>query len=106
MNYTDLLTQEEKSILCGIITGKDFKELFRRNEREFSKIRKGFRAKTLTEQFALSTAIANVDKPFIAMYINTTVDFWLKEIQKNIEKLESEGSTHDIALATTMCKPH
>lgn len=102
MNYTDLLTQEEKSILCGIITGKDFKELFRRNEREFSKIRKGFRAKTLTEQFALSTAIANVDKPFIAMYINTTVDFWLKEIQKNIEKLENEGSTHDIALATNM----
>ena len=32
MNYIDLLTQEEKSILCGIITGRDFKELFKRNE--------------------------------------------------------------------------
>ena len=102
MNYTDLLTQEEKTILCGIISGREFKRLFMKNEREFSKIRKGFRAKTLTEQLALSTAIANVDKPFIAMYINTTVDFWLKEIQKNIEELENEGSTHDVALATTM----
>lgn len=50
MNYIDLLTQEEKPILCRIITGRDFKELFKRNEQEFSKIRKGFRAKSLTEQ--------------------------------------------------------
>ena len=102
MNYIDLLTQEEKPILCRIITGRDFKELFKRNEQEFSKIRKGFRAKSLTEQQALSIAIVNVDKPFIAMWVNTRVDIWLKEIQENIEELEEEGSTHDIALASTM----
>ncbi|MBD5162678.1 MAG: hypothetical protein HDT14_11860 [Oscillibacter sp.] len=56
----------------------------------------------MTEQYALSIAIANVDKPFIATWVNTRVDIWLKEIQENIEKLEGEGSTHDIALATTM----
>lgn len=102
MNYIDLLTQEEKSILCELITGRNFKELFKRNEQEFSKIRKGFRAKSLTEQFALSTAIANIDKPFIATNVNTKVDIWLKEIQENIDKLEREGLTYDIALATTM----
>ena len=102
MNYIDLLTQEEKPILCRIITGKDFKELFKRNEQEFSKIRKGFRAKSLTEQQALSIAIVNVDKPLIAMWVNTRVDIWLKEIQENIKELEEEGSTHDIALASTM----
>lgn len=102
MNYIDLLTQKEKSILCGIITGRDFKELFKRNEQEFSKIRKGFRAKSLTEQQALSIAIANADKPFIAMWVNAKVDIWLKEIQGNIEELEGGGLTHDIALATTM----
>ena len=102
MNYIDLLTQEEKSILCELITGRNFKELFKRNEQEFSKIRKGFRAKSLTEQFALSTAIANIDKPFIATSVNTRVDIWLKEIQENIDKLEGKGFTHDIALATTM----
>lgn len=102
MNYIDLLTQEEKTILCGIITGRDFKELFKRNEQEFSKIRKGFRAKSLTEQQALSIAIVNVDKPFIAMWVSMRVDIWLKEIQENIEELEREGTTHDIALATTM----
>lgn len=57
---------------------------------------------SLTEQQALSIAIVNVDKPFIAMWVNTRVDIWLKEIQENIEELEEEGSTHDIALASTM----
>ncbi len=102
MNYIDLLTPEEKDTLCKIITGREFKELFKNNEREFQKLRKGFRAKSLTEQFALSTAMSNVDKPFIATYINGLVDMWLKEIQKNVEKLEAEGSTHNVALATTM----
>lgn len=28
MNYIELLTQEEKVNLCGIMGGRDFKELF------------------------------------------------------------------------------
>ena len=102
MNYIGLLTKEEKSILCGIITGKEFKELFKRNEQEFSKIRKGFRAKSLTGQQALSIAISNIDKHFIATWVNTMVEHWLKEIQENIAKLEGEGLSHSAALATTM----
>lgn len=106
MNYISLLTQEEKSALCGIITGRNFKELFRTNEKEFSKIRGGFRAKSLTEQQAMSIAMTNIEKTFIAMWVNTRVDIWLKEIQENIEKLEEklekDRSAYDIALATTM----
>jgi hypothetical protein len=49
----------------------------------------------LTEQQALSIAIVNVDKPFIAMWVNKRVDIWLREIQENIEGLEVEGSTYD-----------
>lgn len=33
MNYIDLLAQEEKPILCRIITGRDFKELFKKTNR-------------------------------------------------------------------------
>lgn len=102
MNYIDLLTQEEKAALCRIITGRDFKEFFRRNEQEFSKIRKGFRAKSLNENTALSIAIANVDKPFITAWINLRIDIWIKEINDNIERLKAEGSTADNAMAMTM----
>lgn len=102
MNYIGLLTKEEKSTLCEIITGKEFKELFKRNEQEFSKIQKGFRAKSLTEQHALSIAITNIDKPFITMCVNIRVEHWLKEIEENIAKLKAEGFSHGAALATTM----
>lgn len=101
-DYTELLTKEEKTILCSIITGRKFKEHFKANEKEFSKIQKGFRAKSLTEQFALSIAVSNVDKPFITKFVDALVGTWLEQIQENIEKLEGENSTHGIALATTM----
>ncbi|WP_300623992.1 hypothetical protein [uncultured Megasphaera sp.] len=102
MNYIGILTKEEKSALCEVITGKEFKELFKRKEQEFAKIKKGFRAKSLPEQHALSIAITNIDKPFIATWVNIRVEQWLKEIKENIAKLEEEGFSHDTALATTM----
>lgn len=102
MNYINILTREEKSILCGIITGKEFRKLFRKYEKEFVKIQKGFRAKSLTEQRALSIATINVDKPFITIFINNEVEKRLEEIQNNIESLEREGLAYDNALATTM----
>lgn len=101
-NYIALLKKEEKETLCEIITGQEFKSLFISNEREFSKIQPGFRAKTLGEQRALSIAKAHVQNPFIAMWINLKVERWLNEIQENIDKLEKEEVAHDIALANTL----
>lgn len=57
MNYLQLLTKEEKTALCSIIGGKVFRDVFKRNEKEFIKIKKGFRAKSLTDDVALTTAI-------------------------------------------------
>lgn len=102
MNYIGLLTKEEKSTLCEIISGKELKELFVKNEQEFLKIKRGYRAKSLNEHQALSIAIAHVDKPFIATMVNTFVEYWLREIEENIVKLEGEGSSHSTALAKTM----
>ena len=102
MNYINLLTKDEKSFLCEIITGKEFKEFFKRNEQDFSKMQKGFRAKSLTEQHALAIAITNIDNPFIAVWVNQKVDYWLKDIQESITKLERTGLSHNAALATAM----
>lgn len=38
----------------------------------------------------------------IATWVNIRVEYWLKEIQENIVRLEGEGSSHSAALATTM----
>lgn len=40
MNYIGLLTKEEKSTLCEIITGKEFKELLRETNRNLQKFKK------------------------------------------------------------------
>lgn len=104
-NYIGLLTKEEQSTLCKIITGKEFKELFIRSGAAFSRIKKGFSPKFLTEQQALSIAIANIDKPLVERFVNTIVERWLSDIQKNIKKLqekEEKGLSHGAALATTM----
>lgn len=100
--YLELLSQEEKSTLCEIITGKVFKELFKNNEQEFSKIRKGFRAKSLTEQSALSIAKNNIDKPFIAMWVERLIASGFEKHEENIKKLEDNGTSNDDALATTI----
>lgn len=102
MNYIGNLTKEEKSTICEIITGEGFKRLFIKNEQKFSKIQKGFRAKSLTESFALSIAITHIDKLFIANWVNRLVEKYLKIIERNIAELESKGCSHNTALATTI----
>ena len=102
MNYIDHLTKEEKAAICGIIGGKTFKKFFVENERDFQKIKKGYRAKALQEQLALKTAIANIDTPFVSFFVNRGIDSWLKEIQANIEKLEAEGKASETALAASL----
>lgn len=98
MNYIGTLTQEEKKVLCRLMTGKELKELFISNERAFSQMQGGFRAKKLKEEQALHIAINNVNKPLIADGINHWVDFQVKKIQKNIKALEEEGTPSQIAL--------
>ena len=102
MNYLQLLTKEEKTALCSIIGGKEFREVFKRNEKEFIKIKKGFRAKSLADDVALTTAIINIDKPFVSFAVNARVDIWIKQIQENIALLEGRGAPHETALATTL----
>lgn len=101
-NYVELLTKEEQSTLCEIITGKEFKKLFMRKGHEFVTIQKGFSPKYLTEQQALSIAKTNIDKPLVERLVNIIVERWLNDIQKNIEKLEKNGLSHGEAFATTM----
>lgn len=97
-----LLTSEEKSILCDLITGKQFRELFKMKEKDFHKIQKGFSAKKLKDSLALNIAKANIDKPFIEAWVNILVDHWLNEMQENIDKLEENGSSHSAAVAATL----
>ncbi|MCD8345414.1 MAG: hypothetical protein LUC38_05580 [Oscillospiraceae bacterium] len=102
MNYIEGLTKEEKIALCEIVSGERFKELFKSNEKEFSKIVNGFRAKGLTDTLALNFAITNVDKPFVSGFINFMVEQWLNKIEADTDNFECENMEHKEALASAL----
>lgn len=102
MNYLELLSKDEKRRLCEIITGEEFKNLFVKNENAFTHIRSGFRAKSLDEQAALSIAIGNTDKTFIAAWINKWVEITLSEMEEKILRLEKRSLDSETSLAITV----
>lgn len=89
-NYLSRLDQDEKKVLCEIISGKCFKEDFIRHPDLFQKIKPGFRAQKISEDDALKLAISNIDKPVLEMTINDIVGKFLKLINDDIEKSISE----------------
>lgn len=102
MEYLSGLTIAEKETLCDIITGAEFKKLFIANEQEFQQMYGGFRAKSLSESFALSIAKAHVNHPFITSWINDFVNDALQTITENISALDEEGATHLYAIANAL----
>lgn len=102
MEYLSRLTIAEKETLCDIITGAEFKKLFIANEQEFQQMHGGFRAKSLSESFALSIAKAHVNHPFITSWINDFVNDALQTITENISALDEEGATHLYAIANAL----
>ena len=102
MNYIDLLNKDEQAALCEMITGRNFKEYFKKNEKSFSKMKKGFRAKSLSNEDALKTAVANIDNPFVSSWINDGVAFHLEKIRENVEIFENEGLEQNLALAKAL----
>lgn len=73
MNSIDHLSAEDKKTICGLITGKVFKEYFIKHDRDFSKMKGGFRARKISEEFALQTAINNTNRPFIVSFVNSSI---------------------------------
>lgn len=104
MNYIGLLSKDEIKALCKIIGGKNFKILFKKNPKEFSKIKRGFRADSLPDAEAESIAANNKDKPFLFTFINGRTGKWMKEIAHHLAKLKQEDMAQgdDDILAETL----
>ncbi len=98
MDYIGTLLKSEKEELCQIITGQRFKKLFRKKSNDFSRILRGFRADSLSEEQALSIGIANLEAPFIHTYVNQKTEYWLSEIERNIRNSISIGISKEKAM--------
>lgn len=95
-------TELEK--ICRIITGKEFKKLFQRRPGEFTKIKKGFRPKSISETDAINIAIRYSDKPFIFSFIKHFIENNLEAIQGRIEYYKYLGMDENMAIAKALSR--
>ena len=71
-NYLDILTDEEKKKICNVIPIKQFRKAFIQNDKEFHKLKKGFRAETMSDADIRLFVLDNLDKKFIIYIINNS----------------------------------
>lgn len=97
MNYIEELTQDELKYICKTIPFSAATGYFRRYPKEFTKIRPGFRVKSLTEEMVTKLLYDFRSREFIGNFITKTVNQWIKEIDEELEKILQEGKTHEAA---------
>lgn len=106
MDYVSLLTQDEIAIICNQISGKEFKVLFQKKSKEFSKIKPGFRPNGISEKNAVLLGIKYIDKPFISSFVNTIVENWMEQIDEFCTNLVAKGRGEDEAMAETLLESY
>ena len=91
MNYLTDLTKEELKYICSVIPYQETVYYFIKYPNEFTKLRRGFRVKTLNEDMVTRTLYEFRTKDFIASYLIKHIDRWIKEIGEELEKAKERG---------------
>ena len=93
MNFIEELTQDELKYICKTIPFSAATGYFRRYPKEFTKIRPGFRVKSLTEEMVAKLLYDFRSREFIGNFITKVVNQWIKEIDEELEKILQEDKT-------------
>ena len=91
MNYLIDLTKEEIKYICTVIPYQETVSYFRRYPKEFTKLRPGFRVKTLNEDMITRILYEFRTRNFIASYLIKHIDRWMKEIDEEMRKAKELG---------------
>lgn len=105
-NYIDLLTDDELRYICEKISGKVLRDLYQKNGSTFSKLKRGFRPGSLSDEDAYNFACMNKNAPFVADFLNHVVDTWFKEIRDAKETAVKDGMTESIAIIETLANSY
>ena len=88
MNYISKLNDTEKKNFCNIISGDAFKDYFKKNQKEYNKIKSWYRAEKIPKNKAVSLAIENINKPFISDFMDNFAHLFLTDIKKQLKEEE------------------
>lgn len=91
MNYITDLIEADLKYICSVIPYRETTEYFKKYPKEFSKLRPGFRVKSLRENEVTQTLIAFRNRDFISSFIVKHINRWLEEIQSALDEVKQTG---------------
>lgn len=106
MNYLDELTPDEMQIICASIPHGVVINYFKKNSKQFSKIRPGFRPTAVSPKDTSLLLFKNINSGFISSFIQKTIDLWLGQIQDSYESYLMEGKNETSAIVHTLSQSY
>lgn len=97
MNYLTDLTEDEIKYVCSVIPFKEVSDYFRRYPKEFTKLRPGFRVKSLNENDVIRMLYVFRNKDFVASFLIKHIDRWIQEINEELKKAFERGLDKEAA---------
>lgn len=97
MNYLTDLTEDEIKYVCSVIPFKEVSDYFRRYPKEFTKLRPGFRVKSLNENDVIRILYVFRNKDFVASFLIKHIDRWIQEINEELKKAFERGLDKEAA---------
>lgn len=102
MKYLDHLTSGEIQLVCTSIPHAEIIKYFKKNPKEFSKIRPGFRPAAVTPKDAIRILVNNINCDFISSFVEKIVEMWLIQIQEAYENYVNQQKNETSALVHTL----
>ena len=87
---TKLTKEESDYIVCHIFGTKTIKEYFRRSDKAFRQICKGFRPQALSDEKVCQLVYSNMKTDFISSFMVNNITQMLEEIEKNLTEIQEE----------------
>lgn len=97
MNYLLDLTKEEIKYICSEIPFQESVAYFRRYPKEFTKLKPGFRVKSLTRKDVVKTLYDFRNRDYIASFIVKHINRWIEEIEEELSHKTNEGMNAEMA---------
>lgn len=97
MNYLLDLTKEELKYICSEIPFQETVAYFRRYPKEFTKLRPGFRVKSLTQLDVVKILYDFRNRDYIASFIVKHINRWIEEIEDELSHKINKGMDTEMA---------
>ncbi len=97
MNYLTDLTKEEIHYICAVIPFREVLTYFRKYPKEFTKLKPGFRVKSLNEDAVIRMLYDFRNRDFIASFLIKQIDQWIEDIDGELIKAFENGLDQETA---------